>query len=126
MHTNEHIHGGTWKDLRISQTRVHETVGKQKFTQKGEPAVHVHSGMQKIKKRTSLRTSHTIQRTRTARPEGIQTMSHHMVSSSCWIHFYIDEVGLCAFNLSVNEMLYQSISEKLSSVQVFIHQCLCI
>lgn len=47
-----------------------------------------------------------------------RALSHHMASSSCGIHLCTDEVGLCAFKLSVNEMLYQSISEKLLSVQV--------
>lgn len=48
-----------------------------------------------------------------------------MASSSCGIHLCTDEVGLCALNLSVNEMLYQSISEKLLCVQVFTCRCLC-
>lgn len=38
------------------------------------------------------------------------------------MHLCTDE-GLCAFDLSVNEMLYQSVSEKLLSVQVFMCRC---
>ena len=47
-----------------------------------------------------------------------------MVLSSCRTRSYSDEVHMCAFNLSVNEMRYQSASEKLLSVQVFMCQCL--
>lgn len=55
--------------------------------------------------------------THAAGPVGIDksAMSRHMVPSSCAIHLCIHEVRLCDFNLSVNEMLYQSRSEQLLS-----------
>lgn len=56
----------------------------------------------------------------------MRVMNHHMVLSSCGIYPCRRKVGLCAFNLSVNEMFYQSISERLLSVQVFMCQSLCI
>lgn len=64
-----------------------------------------------------------------SRPEGIQTkgaMRHRMALSSCRTRSCRDEVHMCAFNLSANEMSYQSASEKLLSVQVFMCQCLCM
>lgn len=42
------------------------------------------------------------------------------------IQYVKRKVGLYAFNLSVNEMLYQSICERLLSVLVLMCHCLCI
>lgn len=125
MHKNRHIHSGTWTDKATLSTRKPQKY--RNLLSNMNPLCMYTVGFRKLRGEwrniTHANIGYTC--THTARPEGIQTraLSHHMASSSCGIHICTDEVGLCAFKLSVNEKLYQSISEKLLSVQVVTHQC---
>lgn len=126
MHKNRHIHSGTWTDKATLSTWKPQkyrnllsnmnplcmyTVGFRKLWREWRNITHANIG------NTCTHTS------KTGGNRNKRALSHHMASSSCGVHLCTDEVGLCAFKWSVNEKLYQSISEKLLSVQVVMHRC---